>query len=244
MQKTFDKLKNLQNILLKEFEAEAELEEIPRELNELKRKFHKLERNIKEMESSVENNNKRIKELEKEKGELKLNKEKYEGQISLIKTQREYEAITNEIAQIDEKLVVIEEEELNDYQEIENLNKELEEQKGLYTDLNKEIEEKKKGVNQQIGKKQKELDKYLKDKEKITAGLDEEVIYKFEKIVKKKDGIGIVSIRSGVCMGCNMTLPPQFINDVRREEEIIFCPNCSRILYYYDHEESGEEIKL
>ena len=31
-----------------------------------------------------------------------------------------------------------------------------------------------------------------------------------------------------------MILPPQFVNDVRREESIIFCPNCSRILFYYE----------
>ena len=43
MQKVFDKLRELQKILLNEFETEAELEEIPRELNDLKKRFHKLE---------------------------------------------------------------------------------------------------------------------------------------------------------------------------------------------------------
>jgi len=119
MKKTYEKLKILQNILMQEFDAEAELEEIPRELNEIKRKFAKVERNIKEMETSADNNNKKLKELEKEKGELQRNKEKYGGQIPLIKTQKEYEALTSEIAQLDEKLVIVEEEELNATQEID-----------------------------------------------------------------------------------------------------------------------------
>jgi predicted nucleic acid-binding Zn-ribbon protein len=244
MKKTFEKLKSLQNILLQEFEAESELEEIPRELNEIKRQFSKVERHIKEMEAAGESNDKKIKELEKQKGELQRNKEKYEGQIPLIKTQREYEAITSEIAQIDEKLSIIEDEEMNASQEIESLKKEDEEQKGLHENLKKEIAEKEKEVKQLLTKKQKELDKYLKEKDKTSTGLDEEILYKFEKIVKKKDGIGIVSIRNGVCMGCNMVLPPQFVNDVRREEEIIFCPNCSRILFYYDHEQLSGDIVL
>jgi predicted nucleic acid-binding Zn-ribbon protein len=242
MKKTFEKLRNLQDILLKEFEAESELDEIPRELNELKRQFVKIERSIKEMEIAGENNQKKIKEVQKQKGELQLNKEKYDGQIPLIKTQKEYEALASEIAQIDEKLQLIEEEELNAEQEIESLNKSIEEMKSLYDNLKKEINERQKEVTQALAKKQKELDKYLKEKEKISSGLDEEVIYKFEKIVKKKDGIGIVSIRNSVCMGCNMNLPPQFVNDVRREEEIIFCPNCSRILYYYDHDNVEGEL--
>ncbi|UCB46521.1 MAG: nucleic acid-binding protein [Spirochaetota bacterium] len=242
MKKTFEKLRDLQEILLKEFEAESEIDDIPRELNELKKQYTKVERSIKEMEQSGENNQKKIKEVQKQKSELQLNKEKYEGQIPLIKTQKEYEALTSEIAQLDEKLQLIEEEELNADQEIESLNKSIEEMKDLHGTLKKEISEKQKEVNQALGKKQKELDKYLKEKEKISSGLDEEVIYKFEKIVRKKEGIGIVSIKNSICMGCNMILPPQFVNDVRREEEIIFCPNCSRILYYYDHEHVDGEV--
>jgi predicted nucleic acid-binding Zn-ribbon protein len=196
------------------------------------------------LEIKKENDNKRLEELRKEKEGLKLNQEKYEGQISLIKTQREYEAITSEIAQIKEKLELIDEEELNVFQEIEGIQKDLEEQTGLHDELKETIIGMEKEINKQLSGKQKELEKCLKDKNQITAGLDEEVIYKFEKIVKKKDGIGIVSIKQNVCMGCNMILPPQFVNNVRREDDIIFCPNCSRILYYFEEIQGEEELVL
>jgi len=244
MQEGFNKLKELQKVLLKEFDIEAELEDMPTELHGLKRKFQKIQRTIKEIESNLESHNERSKKLIKEKEECNLNKDKYESQISLIKTQREYEAITSEIAQIKEKLEVIEEEEMNALQEIEEMKKVIDEQNDLYVQLKTTIAEKGKVVNKLMKEKQKELDKCLKAKVKISAGLDEEVIYKFEKIVKKKDGVGIVSIRNNVCMGCNMILPPQFVNDVRREEEIIFCPNCSRILYYYEEKLEDEELVI
>ena len=35
-----------------------------------------------------------------------------------------------------------------------------------------------------------------------------------------------------------MTLPAQFVNDVRREDEIKFCPYCSRVLYYEESEDA------
>jgi len=128
MQKEFDKLRELQHILLNEFETEEELEEIPKELNELKRQFHKLERTLAEKEASRGHNTKRLEQLTKEKEESSLNKEKYEGQIKLIKTQKEYEALTSEIAQIDEKLAQIGSEELESMQALETLNSDLEEQ--------------------------------------------------------------------------------------------------------------------
>ena len=241
MQKVYDKLRELQHILLNEFEIEAELEEIPRELNELKRRFHKLERTISEKEASKEHNTELLEQLTKDKEESKLNKDKYEGQIKLIKTQKEYEALTSEIAQIDEKLAQIESEELESMQELETLNTDLEEQTGLLQELKETIVGKEKEVSKLSAEKQKELDKYLKEKKTISSGLDKELIYKFEKIVKNKEGIGIISIKNNVCMGCNMLLPPQFVNDVRREDELFFCPNCSRILYY-QQEAPAEEI--
>jgi RNase P subunit RPR2 len=55
-------------------------------------------------------------------------------------------------------------------------------------------------------------------------------------------GRGIVAIKGGVCMGCHMILPVQFANSVRIGEEIVFCPYCSRILYYEEAEQGEEEF--
>ena len=242
MEEVFDKLKELQDVLLKEFDVETELEEIPKELNALKWNFQRNERTIKENESKKEHLNNMVQQLKKEKEEYKQNKEKYESQIPLIKTQREYEAITNEIAQVDESLEIVGEEEQNAVREIEDINRTIEENTGLHAELKESIKSQDKVVQKQLDERQKELKKFLKEKEKISAGLDEETIYKFEKIVRKKEGIGIVSIKNDVCMGCNIILPPQFINDVRREEAIIFCPNCSRILYYFEEHPEDEEL--
>ncbi len=242
MEDVFEKLRKLQGILLDEFEIEETLEEIPRELNELKRRHHKIERTISEKDTARVKNEEVIGQIRGEKEELKKNREKYESQIPLIKTQREYEAITNEIAQIDEKLENFEEVELDASTKIESLNAELERQRSLLEELVELIGEKEKEVAELTKNKEKELKACLKERNEVAKGLDEEIIYKFEKIVKNKEGIGIVSVKNNVCMGCNMLLPPQFVNDVRREEKLIFCPNCSRILYYRGEEEPAEEL--
>ena len=51
--------------------------------------------------------------------------------------------------------------------------------------------------------------------------------------------MGIVAVKNGVCTGCHMILPAQFANTVREGESIMFCPYCSRILFY---EEADEDI--
>ena len=89
----------------------------------------------------------------------------------------------------------------------------------------------------------------LKKEKKITPDLDGEILFKFERIIKSKAGLGIVPIEHGVCSGCHMILSVQFVNDVRQGEGIMFCPYCSRILFHQPEEaeegveedDSGEE---
>lgn len=242
MKQVFDKLRKLQGILLDEFEIEEELEEIPRELNDLKKRHHKIERAISEKDAARAKNEEAVDRIRGEKEELQKNREKYESQIPLIKTQREYEAITSEIAQIDEKLQHFDEVEQEASTQIESLNSEVEQQRSMLEELAELIGEKEKEVTEAVKNKEKDLKACLKGRDAMAKGLDEEIIYKFEKIVKNKEGLGIVSVKNNVCMGCNMLLPPQFVNDVRREEKIIFCPNCSRILYYQGEEEPAGEL--
>ncbi|MBQ3713001.1 MAG: hypothetical protein IJM77_07365 [Spirochaetia bacterium] len=99
---------------------------------------------------------------------------------------------------------------------------------------------------------QKVLDKENKEG---SATIGEELLFKFERIIKSR-GKGIVSvgvlvdkdkkekeetdedgkvkekIKAFICSECHMVLPIQFVNDVHRMDSIMFCPYCSRILFF------------
>ena len=93
-------------------------------------------------------------------------------------------------------------------------------------------------IRKNLQKKDKELE--AKENE-ITPGLDSEIVYKFQRIIQR-NAEGIVAVKNGVCTGCHMILPAQFANEVREGENILFCPYCSRILFYKEIEE-GEEVE-
>ena len=98
-------------------------------------------------------------------------------------------------------------------------------------------------IKEAISERSKDLKALEKKEKSITPGLDEEILFKFERIIKSKEGTGIVPIEHGVCSGCHMILSVQFVNDVRRGDGIMFCPYCSRILFHEteETEEQGEE---
>jgi predicted nucleic acid-binding Zn-ribbon protein len=105
-----------------------------------------------------------------------------------------------------------------------------------------EVQKEQAKIKEALHDREKQL-KALEKKEKaITPGLDEEILFKFERIIRSKLGLGIVPIDHGVCNGCHMILTVQFVNEVREGEGIMFCPYCSRILFY--QEESEGELEL
>ena len=173
--------------------------------------------------------------------EAEAAREKAERTISESNTtQREYEALDKERRYAEEK----EQQYGREVQQKEKQLFDLDEQIKRYAALNEhqenELAEKRAGIELEVNEKKNQVDDLLKKEKKLTSDLDGEVVYKFERILRNKMGLGIVAIKGNVCMGCHMILPVQFSNNVRLGKEFIFCPYCSRILFYEESTE-GEE---
>jgi len=54
----------------------------------------------------------------------------------------------------------------------------------------------------------------------------------YERVRKGRKGIAVAEVIDGRCTVCHMVLRPQYFQDVKRTESILFCESCQRILYY------------
>jgi predicted nucleic acid-binding Zn-ribbon protein len=125
---------------------------------------------------------------------------------------------------------------------MEELKNVLEKEEMMIRKQEEDVKEEQSKIKVKVKEKNAELKRLLGEEKKITPGLEEDILFKFERIIKSKSGLGIVSLTKGVCTGCYMILPPQFVNTVRLGERVEFCPYCSRILFYQEDEE-GENLE-
>jgi predicted nucleic acid-binding Zn-ribbon protein len=235
-----DKLRTLQDILTEKIQLEHEIQEIPKQLGALEEAYNRTRKSF--IDKNLEHE--KIKGIEEDTRNLLIEaeaaREKAERTISEINTQREYEALDKERHTAEEK----EQQYRKEVQQKEKLLLELDEQMKQYAALiehqEKELTEKRVGIEEEVAEKKKQVDALLKKEKKLTDDLDSEVVFKFERIIRNKMGLGIVAIKGNVCMGCHMILPAQFSNNVRLGEEFVFCPYCSRILYYEESSESED----
>ncbi|GMO40633.1 MAG: C4-type zinc ribbon domain-containing protein [Termitinemataceae bacterium] len=228
----FEKLYALQDVLSKKNTLEWEITEIPKMLSTQKELLTRLKKQWIERDQEYVSAKAEEGELRNLLFEAQSNKEKAEKNMELTNTQREYENLDREIKESLEReqqyhrdLKLVE-------QRITELNAQMQQNKDLMDQQDVELNEKRKRVDSDIESKTKELELLDIKAKEITNGMDQELLFKFERIIKKKGGRGIVTIKGGVCSSCHMILPAQFANDVKSGNEIVSCPYCSSVLCY------------
>lgn len=242
MSNIFKKLQGLQDVLSQKYVLENDLREVPRHLRMKEDVLNRLKKNFVDLNQIYGENQSKIIRLREEFALIEESRAELEQRMDLIRTQREYEALNKEI----NEFVAQEQAMRRQIQNEENRNLEISEK--LKADENvinlqeEEIKEEKVSIQALMEEKKAEI-ALLEERERdIIPDMDPEMLYKFDRILRNKGGRGIVPISQGICNGCFMILPAQFMNDVRSSENVHFCPYCSRILFYDEEAAAGERV--
>ncbi|MCF7933243.1 MAG: nucleic acid-binding protein [Spirochaetia bacterium] len=237
MQEVFQKLQSLQVILSKKYDVQDEIKDIPKTLSTKIELLNRGKKNYLEKNEKLNSIKDDVKSIRIRLDDAERERENYEKQMDLITTQREYEALDKEIKDATEKEQQLRKNILHKENILEELVTQIEEQEDLMNLQEEEVKAEQEKMQAILEEKEQELAILEEQEEELIPGIDSEVLFKFERIIKNKSGVGIVPIHETVCTGCHMTLPAQFVNDVRRGKDFMFCPYCSRILYFEEIEE-------
>ena len=244
MQEVFEKLRTLQDILSQKYDIEKEIKEIPKTLSTKIELLNRLKKSYIDKNNKIEETRKRIGILKQKLVDAETQRETFEKQMDVIKTQREYEALDKEIRDATEKEQQLRKDILREEKELEELVYSFESEEAMINEQEEELKAEEEKINQESEGKREILKQLESEEAKIVPGLDEEILFKFERIIRNKSGIGIVPVKRSVCTGCHMIFPAQFQNDVRAGDKILFCPYCSRILYYEESTEEDENVVI
>ncbi len=232
MQDVFDKLRELQSVLAQKFSVLDEIVEIPKALKTKEELLNRGKKLYLEKNERIQKTTEELKRLRIALDEAEVARENYEKQMELISTQREYEALEKEIKDASLKEQSLRKSMLAKEKYLGELSEQIEEHEQLMEIQEEEVQSETKKKDSLLAAKNKEVEELVQKELALTPGIDESILFKFERIIKNKAGIGIVPIHGLVCQGCHMTLPVQFVNDVRKGEDFKFCPYCSRVLFW------------
>ncbi len=147
-----------------------------------------------------------------------------------IKTQKEYQAVSKEIAAAKKLSGELEEQLLLKIGQIEELNAAIAGVEESLTALEQNISTQKSELGARIGLLDADIDRDNAARDVIVKGLPSTVVRRYGILREQRRGVAVVEAREGSCLGCNMQLPPQLYNTLFRGDELILCPHCQRIL--------------
>lgn len=233
--------------LLKLQRIENRLRAVKTKLARSRRSVLFQENQLRTLQSALEAKQEEIKmtRLQADRLELELKERdaaitKLRSQLNLARTNKEYSAILTELNTAKADVVKLE-------NQILELMKNLETDQGGCDEIQKQIEEQKARVEQVRAEAEQKAAEYQKEIDAIQAEWDEaarqipkEVLDLFVRVAETYEGEAMAAIEqsdensSYSCGGCFMGLPAEMVNVLTTKDEILRCPNCTRILYLKD----------
>ena len=242
MEEVFERLREYQGILTRRVDIEREVNEIPKALDAQIELLSRVKKSYAEKHEAFEQAEGRVRDLRAQLSEAETGREAAEKQMDAISTQREYEALNKEIRDATDKEHGIRKDLQKEERGLAEIEESLRRDESMIQLQESEIAEKSAKINAEKEAKLAEIEGLKTEEEKSSTGIDKDVLFKFERIIRNKQGLGIVPVKGYVCTGCYMILPAQFVNEVHSGNKIIFCPYCSRVLYYQETEEQSEQL--
>ena len=172
-------------------------------------------------------------EREKEATTYQTRLSKFKDQLSAVKTNREYQAIQVEIGTAQKGLGAVEEKILERMMESDALTAEIKKAEQALVALQKEVDAEKKALAEERAAAEVALTQATEQRGAVIAALEPQLVALFENVARARKGVALCSAtRDGLCSACHVRLRPQAFQEVRRNDQIIQCFSCNRILYY------------
>ena len=237
-----EKLKTYQEILGERVALEEEIDLLPKTIEAQNEMMARLRKSFTEKDENFKKSEARVRELRQALQEAEFGREKAEQQMDGITTQREYEAINKEIRDATEKEQTLRKDIQQEERAFAEIEEELQKTEGGIVMLEQEISEKNQAIESERGSKAALVTELRIRETEISEGISSDILFKLERIIKNKKGVGVVPVHGVVCTGCHMILPANFVNEIRDDEntKVNFCPYCSRILFYEETDEVPE----
>jgi len=163
----------------------------------------------------------------------------YQQQISLVRTQREYSALLQEIDTVKGSIKGLEEQALAGMEGYEQAQKKLTEERAAFADLDARYQQalsqwqsERPGVEQQAQTLRAEV-------AQLRAELPRPTLTNFERVYERRNGDAVAPLKKSTapggpiyhCGGCNYRVRLQVVGEIKNKGSLVQCDGCRRFLY-------------
>ncbi|RMF09788.1 MAG: hypothetical protein D6762_02865 [Candidatus Neomarinimicrobiota bacterium] len=227
-----DKLVELQEIDSQLQELEALLGNLPEKVAELKAEEERLTH-------SVTTQRNRLKEIAVQLGKNELeiqscreNIDKHKDQLSLVNSNRQYDAMMAEIEHLQSLLDQLETQNLELLEEKSEIETHLSSEEETLQSLSADLSERREKLEKRYAATAAEKEELLAAREAKVQEIDKPYLRQYDRVYQARDGLAVVPANGNACQGCGAVVPPQIMAEIKKGSRLHSCDVCGRFLYW------------
>lgn len=170
--------------------------------------------------------------LEKDLAAVQGRLARFKDQLMEVKTNREYQAMLTEIETAQREVREVEDRILERMLEADDLATAVKVAEGELRSEESAIARERAEMENRARQLEAEMERSAPARLALVAELPAAVVVLYDQVARNRRGIAVAEARDGHCAVCHVRLRPQRFNDVRRNDSIVQCDSCQRILFY------------
>jgi|SRR5450755_223332 predicted nucleic acid-binding Zn-ribbon protein len=232
--------------MLSDLQWAVRLQELDHRVTELTREVSALPKHIAEIEKKLEGHTRKLeadraallanqKDRKTTEGETQTHEQKISklrGQMLDAKTNEQYRAFQNEIEFCEKEIRRAEDHILDLMGESEPLDKNVKAAELALKAEKAQLETEKQQAMARTAEDKQVLDQLHQERAQIVAHMQPNIHRQYERIRKGRGGVAIAEAIEGRCSACQMSVRPQFFQDLKKGDQVMYCESCARIIYY------------
>ena len=231
MLKDLSLLMGLQELDLKIEKNRTKEEKLSSQIEGERRRVLELEENLLKKKEMLKHIQIERRNIERGIQEIDLLLAKHEEEKYKVKSNEEFAALEKEISQGEQEKNRAEDILLELMEREESLGEELPTLEKAGKEASKDCQEKEHILRADLDSTIEQLKHLGNNRKKNISELNFVLFQRYEQLQKARGNPVVLPITDGICDGCNVKVPPSLVARVRRREEIVYCENCTRILY-------------
>lgn len=232
MNVALQRLIRLQEIETRVAEARRRMADAPAEIASLDARLTAARDAVAAARQSLADNQTARRAIEKDLAVVQQRLGKFKEQLMEVKTNTEYHAMQHQIAAADAEVARFEEQILVMMLEADEINAKVKAAEGTLKTDEGAVARERAAIQADAADKERLLAESEQERAGLLPQIDRPHLELFERIFKGRQGIAVAQAIDGHCSICHVRLRPQIYNTILRNEEIVQCDHCQRVLYF------------
>ncbi len=225
-------LVGLQELDIKIGQIRQRVEEIPGEIESASYTLEEITSNLEQIQQRIDHAAKDRRQLEGAVELLRDQLSKYKDQLMQVKTNREYQAMLQEISNTEGAISAKEDEILEHMMGMDDLEQQAEQARKQLKKKTAHVSARRQELDSFVSRSEREVADFENQRNLLEKEISESLLKQYRRIASARDGVALVGVTDQSCQACNVRLRPQLVTEVKASQSIVTCESCNRILYY------------